>query len=108
MSTDRAYLALPPAGLEDVLSDLDRPDIFVGPVWGYFPIVEIQSSIASVLELPVEGLAGDFLGVRVRLILLCVIRMAIDHHENWQAPCSWPCLTTPQMVLGSPYGQAGS
>ena len=63
--------------VEDVLADLDRPDIFVGPIWGYFPMVEIQSSIASVLELPVEGLAGDFLGVRVRLFLPCVIRTAI-------------------------------
>jgi len=40
-------------------------------------MVEIQSSIASVLELPVEGLAGDFLGVRVRFFLPCVIRTAI-------------------------------
>jgi hypothetical protein len=63
--------------VENVLSDLNRLDIFVGPVWGYFPMVEIQSSIASVLELPVEGLAGDFLGMRVRLILLCVIRTAV-------------------------------
>ena len=60
-----------------MLADLDRLDIFVGPIWGYFPIVEIHSAIGSVLELPVEGLAGDFLGVRVRLILLCVIRTAI-------------------------------
>jgi hypothetical protein len=53
-----------------VLPDLGGPDIFFGPIWGYFPIVEIQNSIASILELPVEGLAGDFLGVRVRFILL--------------------------------------
>ena len=63
--------------VEEVLADLDRPDIFVGPIWGYFPMVEIQCSIGSVVELPVEGLAGDFLGVRVRLFLPCVIRTAI-------------------------------
>ena len=49
--------------IEDVLPDLDSPDIFVGPIWSYFSIVEIQSSVGWVLELPVEGLAGDFLGV---------------------------------------------
>ena len=63
--------------VEDVLADLDRLHIFVGPIWRYFPMVEIQSSIASVLELPVEGLAGDLLGVRVRLIFPCFVRAAI-------------------------------
>ena len=53
--------------VEDVLADLDRLHIFVGPIWRYIPMVEIQRSIASVLKLPVEGLAGDLLGVRVRL-----------------------------------------
>ena len=63
--------------VEEVLADLDRPDIFVGPTWGYFPMVEIQSSIGSVVELPVQGLAGDFLGIRVRLFLRCVIQTTI-------------------------------
>jgi len=39
--------------------------------------VEIQSSIGWVFDLPVEGLAGDFLCVRVWLILPCIIRTAI-------------------------------
>ena len=63
--------------VEDMLADLDRPDIFLGPLGGYFPIVEIQGATGSVLELAVEGLAGDFLGARVGLFLLCVIQTAI-------------------------------
>ena len=34
--------------VEDVLADLDRPDIFVGPIWGYLPLVEIQCAAGSV------------------------------------------------------------
>ena len=63
--------------VEDMLADLDRLDIFPGPFGVYFPIVEIQGSTGSVLELAVEGLACDFLGARVGLFLLCVIRTAI-------------------------------
>lgn len=63
--------------IEDVLTDLDRLDVFPGPVWSYFPMVEIQSSTGSVMELPVEGLACDFLCSRVGFFLLCVIWTAI-------------------------------
>jgi len=34
--------------VEDVLADLDRPDIFVGPIWGYLPLVGIQCAAGSV------------------------------------------------------------
>jgi len=40
-------------------------------------MVEIQGSTSSVAELPVEGLACDFLGARVVFSLLCVIWTAI-------------------------------
>ena len=64
--------------VEDVLADLDRLDIFVGPIRALsFRLWKYSGTIGLVLELPVEGLAGDFLGVRVRLFLLCVIRTAI-------------------------------
>ena len=39
--------------IEDVLAGFDRLDIFLGPTWGDFPIVEIHSAIGWVLELPV-------------------------------------------------------
>lgn len=63
--------------VEDVLARLHRLDVFLGPFWGYLPIVEIQSSTSSVFELPVEGLAGDFLGARVVISLHGVIWTAI-------------------------------
>jgi len=63
--------------IEDVLAGFDRLDIFLGPIWAHFPIVEIHSSIGWVLELPIESLAGDFLGVRVGLFFPCGIRTAI-------------------------------
>jgi len=63
MPNDRAYLALPQPACRRLLADLDVLIYFAGPIWSYFPIMEIQSSIGWVLELPVEGLAGDFLGV---------------------------------------------
>jgi hypothetical protein len=31
--------------VEDVLADLDRLNIFFGPIWADFPIVEIHSTI---------------------------------------------------------------
>jgi len=69
MLTDRAYLGLAASRLvEDVLADLDRLIIFVGSNLGLHSDGGNTKLTASVLELPVEGLAGDFLGLRVRLL----------------------------------------
>ena len=59
-------------------------------------------SLAAANRQNLFGLGCNSLGVRARLVHFSSSGRPSHQHENWRAPCSLPCLTTPQMVFGKP------